>query len=78
MKVGTVIMCTHCGKAKAPRGRSVPDLTWDQWCQGWLPSGGGCIGYTEEPRVGDLWPDESERDFGYPVIAWGTKEVPDE
>jgi hypothetical protein len=32
-----------------------------------------CHGYREEPKVGDLWPGESEADFGYPVSDDGTE-----
>lgn len=34
-----------------------------------------CGGYTEDPRVGDLWPGETEEEFGFPVSDAGTKEV---
>jgi hypothetical protein len=36
---------------------------------------GRCTGYGQEPRVGDLWPGETQEDFGYLVSADGTKEV---
>jgi len=33
-----------------------------------------CKGYYEDPQVGDLWPRETEEDFGYPVGSDGTVE----
>jgi hypothetical protein len=34
-----------------------------------------CSGYYEEPKVGDLWPGETEEEFGYPVGSDGTREA---
>jgi hypothetical protein len=34
-----------------------------------------CPGYYEEPHVGDLWPGETEEDFGYPISKDGTGDV---
>ncbi len=75
MKVGKAVTCGHCGRVKAPRGRSVADIMWDSYCQGWKPDGSGCIGYTEEPRVGDLWPGETEREFGFAFSLDGTRDA---
>jgi hypothetical protein len=37
-----------------------------------------CKGYDLDPKVGDLWPGETEEEFGYPVRSDGTREaVPD-
>jgi len=36
---------------------------------------GGCEGYDRDPKVGSLFPGESEQDFGYPVSSNGTKEM---
>lgn len=33
-----------------------------------------CDGYDQEPLVGDLWPRETEEEFGYPVSPHGTQE----
>lgn len=40
--------------------------------QPWEPKGYGCNGYYQDPKVGDLWPGESEQDFGYPCSNDGT------
>ncbi len=34
-----------------------------------------CEGYSDDPRPGDLWPGESEKEFGYPVTSDATKEA---
>ena len=66
MKVGIAVYCTFCGKRKCPRGRSAP--------LGMSACFDDCYGYQEEPKVGDLWPGETEEEFGYPVSANGTRE----
>jgi len=68
MRIGIKVRCATCGKPKAPRGRSVPAATWDEWC-----NHGYCKGYFAEPLPGDLWPDETEDDFGYPVSPNATR-----
>ena len=67
MKVGIAVQCKVCGLTKQPRGRSAP--LGLNLCES------ECPGYYESPLVGDLWPGETEEDFGYPVLAWGTKEI---
>jgi hypothetical protein len=66
MLVGIRVYCEKCKRQKAPRGRSVPIThasycTWDQ-----------CRDYHEPPEPGDLWPGETEEDFGYPVSRHAT------
>lgn len=68
MKIGLSVQCRVCGRSKAPRGRSAP--IGSNYC-----TRAGCKGYDQEPRVGDLWPGETEEAFGYPVSADGTAEV---
>jgi len=34
-----------------------------------------CSGYYEDPNVGDLWPGETEEEFGYPAGSDGTREA---
>jgi len=55
--------------------------TWAQMVLSW-PNGVNnrqlkANGFSEpdEPKMGDLWPGETEADFGYPVSADGTREV---
>ena len=72
MKVGISIYCTVCGRRKAPRGRSVPDAMASGLCT--MGPDFQCPGYDEDPRVGSLWPGETEEDFGYPVGSFGTVE----
>jgi hypothetical protein len=67
MRIGISIECAVCHRTKKPRGRSAPlemSLCNHE-----------CLGYNQEPFVGDLWPRESEKDFGYPVSSHGTREV---
>ena len=59
--VGIKVECTVCRKTKAPRGRSVPQLTVGFFCDS------DCSGYDLEPLPGDLWPGENSKDFGYMV-----------
>lgn len=74
MKVGVLVKCELCGHQKKPRGRSGP--LGGYYCEPeWF--GHGCPGWAQEPRVGDLWPGETEADFGFPVSADGTEEVAD-
>jgi hypothetical protein len=67
-KVGIVVRCAKCGHTKQPRGRSAP--MYSSFCDGYT-----CDGYGQDPQVGDLWPGESEEDFGYPVRDDGTQIV---
>ena len=67
MRVGLSIRCTVCGKRKAPHGRSVPFMY--PLC---VPD--ECEGYGQEPKVGCLWPGETEEDFGFPCCSTGTDE----
>lgn len=68
MRVGISVQCAVCNQRKCPRGRSSPHgsylCDWD------------CPGYTQDPQVGDLWPGETEAEFGYPIGPHGTKEQP--
>lgn len=34
-----------------------------------------CAGYRESPLSGDLWPGETEEEFGYPVGVSATREM---
>lgn len=67
MKVGIYVQCETCGHQKKPRGRSAP-------MQMFMCRPDECVGYELEPRVGDLWPRETEEEFGYPISADGTRE----
>jgi len=64
-KIGVRVDCTVCGRTKKPIGRSAPVETY--LCDD------DCVGYNQEPRVGSLWPNESEADFGYYVGQQGAK-----
>lgn len=66
MKVGISVTCAVCGHTKKPRGRSGP--------LGLYLCDDTCPGYYEPPLVGDLWPGETEKDFGYPCGSDGTVE----
>lgn len=71
MRVGISAYCTKCRRQKCPRGRSAPmELVM-------CSPHSGCDGYYEDPKVGDLWPRETEEDFGYPCGSDGTKELED-
>lgn len=57
-KIGVGVYCTTCGLRKCPRGRSAPMIPMCNF---------ECEGYSTEPLIGDLWPGESEADFGLSV-----------
>ena len=65
MKIGVRVNCAECGHQKKPRGRSAPLGVF--MCE---PE---CSGYYREPLVGDLWPGETEEEFGYPCSDNGTQ-----
>ena len=58
---GISVRCAVCDRTKKPRGRSAPIETASSLCDD------DCRGYDSDPKPGDLWPGESEKDFGYPV-----------
>ena len=68
MKVGVSVTCPVCHMQKKPRGRSAP-------LQMSMCDPHECDSYWNDPKVGDLWPGETEEDFGYPVSSDGTVEV---
>ncbi len=70
-KVGVRVMCTMCGKVKKPHGRSAPVDSW--MCVSGFED--ECKGYQEAPRVGCLWPGETDADFGYACCDYGTEPV---
>lgn len=65
MKVGIAVYCTTCGRQKCPRGRSAPLCSAMCYFE--------CEGYSYDPKVGDLWPGETEEEFGYPCGTDGTR-----
>lgn len=56
---GYTVKCTVCQCIKKPWGRSAPAESY--LCDS------DCPGYHDEPLPSNLWPNESEADFGYPV-----------
>ena len=66
-RVGVQVVCTICGCTKKPIGQSAPlsmSFCTDE-----------CAGYRKLPYPGSLWPNETEKEFGYPVGSDGTKEA---
>jgi hypothetical protein len=56
---GYSVDCAVCGLTKQPIGRSVPVcFVMCDW---------QCEGYDKDPLPSNLWPSESEEDFGYKV-----------
>ena len=64
-KFGVLVHCAECGHTKNPLGRSAPI--------GMYMCDSDCPGYRKEPYAGQLWPEESEADFGYLVGNDGTE-----
>lgn len=71
MKTGIYVTCLVCHRQKKPRGRSAP-MGMSMCEDSSIFNPHGCDGYAQEPRVGDLWPRETEEDFGYPCSDEGT------
>lgn len=76
-RIGISVECADCHRQKRPRGRSAP--MGMVMCN---PNGlnnifAGCGGYWKEPLVGDLWPRETEMDWGYRFTLDGTREMTD-
>lgn len=65
LKFGVRVECAVCGMMKKPRGRSVG------WDGGYCDD--DCPGYSVDPQVGSLFPNESEADFGYEVGTVGVR-----
>ena len=55
--VGIYVKCKTCDLQKKPLGRDAPVTMCDE----------GCTGHMDAPKPGQLWPGESEKQFGYPV-----------
>lgn len=68
MRVGIGVTCSLCGRTKKPIGRDAP-YTHD-YCEY-----RECEGYVIPPYPGQLWPGETEEQFGHLVGKDGTKEV---
>ena len=74
-RIGIRVECATCHRQKQPRGRSAPmdmemctpKARWNTYA--------GCEGYYEDPKVGDLWPRETEMDWGYRFTHDGTREM---
>jgi len=56
---GYSVTCTVCAQKKKPVGRSAP--IGSCFCDE------ECAGFYGDPLPSNLWPGESEADFGYPV-----------
>lgn len=61
--VGSLVRCARCGMTKRPRGRAAAVEMASGFCDF------ECPGWDEFPRPGDLWPGETEEDFGYPACG---------
>ena len=60
-------ICGTCGRTKQPAGRSAPmDMVM---CTPYhaIIDPHGCPGYNTDPLPSNLWPGESEADFGFRV-----------
>ena len=65
MNRGIRVYCVVCQRQKKPHGRSAP--MFSSMCDY------ECKGYECNPKVGCLWPAETEKDFGYPCCDVGTE-----
>ena len=61
--VGKAVECVVCGRKKKPVGRSAPAEMANSLCDH------ECEGYWKEPIPGQLWPNETQEDFGYCVAC---------
>lgn len=62
-KVGIGVTCTVCGGVKDPVGRSLMFSGCNRDCKG----------YRYDPKPGDLFPGETDADFGYPSCSHATR-----
>jgi hypothetical protein len=69
MKIGISVTCPKCLLTKAPRGRSVSMDTYGSYCNRDI-----CPYYWDDPKPGDLFPGETEQEFGYTVSANAIRE----
>lgn len=67
-KVGIIAECVVCYRPKAPRGRSSPIGSY--YCESQI-----CSGWAAHPFPGDLWPGETDADFGYPCSDNATRKL---
>ena len=58
---GRYVECAVCGQQKKPIGRDSSRSLCDDDCRG----------YDSDPKPGDLWPGESEKEFGCAVGPHG-------
>ena len=58
-KAGKAVDCVVCGRRKKPVGRSAPMEMANSLCDQ------DCEGYYQEPKPGQLWPGETQEEFGY-------------
>lgn len=58
-EMGKAVECTLCKRRKAPRGRSVAAVMAGYLCND------DCPGYNLPPEPGQLWPGETQEEFGY-------------
>lgn len=65
-KIGVRVICALCGQQKQPRGRSAALIA--SFC-----TRDDCAGYVDPPLVGDLWPGETDAQFGFPCGDDGTE-----
>lgn len=74
-KRGIHVTCVVCHRQKQPRGRSAP--IGMSMCQPFhkIIEPHGCEGYYQKPFVGDLWPGETDEDFGYRCSDDGTEPI---
>ena len=68
MKIGIAVYCKLCHLRKKPRGRSAAPEMANSLCDS------ECPGWRLDPKPGDLWPGESEAEFGYRVGDDATEE----
>lgn len=69
-KVGISVECVVCHKIKAPRGRSVGAMAHSSYCQDDL-----CSGYWAHPCPGDLFPGETDAEFGFKCSDNATRKL---
>ncbi len=71
-KKGIAVYCQVCGLRKKPRGRSAGAAMASSLCDD------ECPGYQKEPLPGDLWPGETDADFGFSCSDNATRPIYDE
>lgn len=70
MKIGIAVFCETCGLLKKPIGRDAPADSY--YCTS------DCRGYRDKPYPGQLWPGETDDQYGFDACDDATRVLTDD